>query len=92
MCRGRSSSSASTLRWSGPGRACALVLLRRGGPITGIHPAAECFPMMSEVELRELAVDTAANGLREPITLDPPGAVLDERNRLKACDIARVAL
>jgi len=25
--------------------------------------------MMSEVELQELAVDTAANGRREPITL-----------------------
>lgn len=54
-----------------------------------IHPAAEAFPMMSRAELRDLADDIAANGLREPIKLFH-GDVLDGRNRLAACKLAKV--
>lgn len=35
------------------------------------HPVADMFPMMSEHELRELAADIKANGMHEPIVLDP---------------------
>lgn len=53
------------------------------------HPAANIFPMMDDVRLRELADDIRANGLRVPIqVLD--GKVIDGRNRLKACEIAEV--
>lgn len=34
-----------------------------------VHPAADLFPMMSDVELDELAADIAKNGLRQPIVL-----------------------
>jgi hypothetical protein len=45
---------------------------------------------MNPEELRELADDIAANGLREPVTLTPDGLLLDGRNRALACDIARI--
>lgn len=54
------------------------------------HPAANIFPMMNDVRLQELADDIAANGLRVPIQL-LDGKIIDGRNRLKACQIARVA-
>jgi ParB-like chromosome segregation protein Spo0J len=54
-----------------------------------IHPFADAFPMMSRPELRELADDIAANGLREPIGVYQ-GQVLDGRNRLAACKLAKV--
>lgn len=53
------------------------------------HPAADCFPMHTEERLRELADDIKANGLLEAILLYE-GAVLDGRNRLKACLLAEV--
>jgi hypothetical protein len=62
-----------------------------------IHPAAKLFPMMDDVEIRELADDIAANGLHEPVTVfmdntkaahggKPPFPIylLDGRNRLAA--------
>ena len=51
-----------------------------------IHPAAELFPLMSEVELREHAEDIKANGLRVPLVgwaVDGQ-SLLDGRNRLDA--------
>lgn len=55
-----------------------------------IHPAADLFPMMSEEELRELADDIAEHGLIHPIVVDDQGQLIDGRNRLKACEIAKV--
>lgn len=53
------------------------------------HPAANLFPMLSEVALRSLATDIEANGLQEAIVMHD-GLVLDGRNRLAACKIAGV--
>jgi hypothetical protein len=55
-----------------------------------VHPAADLFPLMPEAELKELAADIKANGLRAPITLWVPTegggkpVLLDGRNRLDA--------
>lgn len=53
------------------------------------HPAADLFPMLSESELSALAEDIRANGQIEPIVVFD-GMVLDGRNRVAACRIARV--
>jgi hypothetical protein len=53
-----------------------------------VHPAAEEFPPLSEVELRELAEDIRAYGLREQIIFwiaeDGSYSLLDGRSRLDA--------
>lgn len=54
------------------------------------HPAANVFPLMGDEELRTLAEDIKANGLREPIWLAPDGSILDGRNRYRACQLAGV--
>lgn len=54
-----------------------------------VHTAAEIFPMMSDDKLQELADDIRANGQRQPVLLFD-GAVIDGRNRLRACEIAGV--
>jgi N6-adenosine-specific RNA methylase IME4 len=54
------------------------------------HPVAAMFPMLSMQELHELADDIASHGLLHPIVLDHQGRVLDGRNRLEACKIAKV--
>jgi hypothetical protein len=53
------------------------------------HPASKLFPMMGSAELQELADDIKANGLRDPIALFG-GMVLDGRNRMAACRMAKV--
>jgi hypothetical protein len=55
-----------------------------------VHPVADLFPMLAADELAELAADIKARGLRHPIVLDSEGRVLDGRNRLAACELARV--
>ncbi len=55
-----------------------------------VHPAAAVFPMLSDDELAELAEDIKANGLLHPILLDADGVLIDGRNRLAACTLARV--
>lgn len=55
-----------------------------------VHPLAELFPMMPADELAELAADIKANGLRNALVRDPPGQLLDGRNRLKACEMVGV--
>lgn len=58
--------------------------------ITGVHPYAEKFPMLSDGELDELAESIATVGLLHPVVVDPAGLVLDGRNRLEACNRAQV--
>jgi len=55
-----------------------------------VSPIAELYPLMSTDALVELVDSIRRNGLREPIVLRPDGAVLDGRNRLRACEIAGV--
>jgi hypothetical protein len=55
-----------------------------------IHPLADAFPMMVDDELADLAADIKANGQIHPIIVDGDGAVVDGRNRLRACEIAGV--
>ncbi|WP_409048608.1 DNA N-6-adenine-methyltransferase [Microbacterium sp. HA-8] len=55
-----------------------------------VSPIAEIYPLMGTPELTELADSIRRNGLREPVVLRPDGAVLDGRNRLRACAIAEV--
>lgn len=53
------------------------------------HEYANLFPMLSDTDLQGLADDIAANGLQTPITtLD--SAILDGRNRYRACELAGV--
>lgn len=56
----------------------------------GVHPVADLFPMMSDDELADLAADIKASGLIHPIVLDADGAIVDGRNRLRACEMAGV--
>ena len=53
------------------------------------HPACLLFPKLGDQELQELAADIKASGLRNPIVLYQ-GKILDDRNRLAACEIAGV--
>jgi len=57
---------------------------------SGVHPAAEVFPLMSAEEIESLAADIKENGLRQPIILDEEGRVVDGRCRLRACKLAKV--
>lgn len=60
-------------------------VLRHYGEITGIHPAADLFPMVEGDELRELCADIKERGLQQPIVVWRDGTLLDGRNRLVAC-------
>lgn len=60
------------------------------GEVFRVHPLAAKFPMLPEDELAELAEDIKANGLAQPIVLDTERVLVDGRNRLKACELARV--
>lgn len=53
------------------------------------HEFADVFPMLSDAELKELADDIKAHGLRHPI-LTFEGKILDGRNRFAACERAGV--
>jgi len=59
-------------------------------PTGEVHPAAALFPMMTAEELEDLAADIKANGLLQPIVLDHDGRLIDGRNRLHACQIAKI--
>jgi hypothetical protein len=48
------------------------------------HAFADCFPMLSDSELEELAADIEAQGLHQKIMLYE-GKILDGRNRYAAC-------
>lgn len=53
------------------------------------HPAADLFPMMETEAIKRLAADIKEHGLRDPVVMHED-KVLDGRNRLKACDVAKV--
>ena len=53
------------------------------------HPAAECFPLMNDVELEALAADIGTNGCRVPVSICDD-LLLDGRNRALACERAGV--
>lgn len=54
-----------------------------------IHPAAEIFPMLSDIEIRDLAKDITERGLQNHI-VTYEGQLLDGRNRLAACILAGI--
>ncbi len=58
--------------------------------ITGTHPYAAKFPMLSDAEIDDLAESIATVGLLHPIVVDPAGLIVDGRNRLEACNRAQV--
>ena len=62
-----------------------LEILRHYPEITGIHPAADLFPMVEGDEFAELCADIKERGLAQPITIWTDGSLLDGRNRLLAC-------
>lgn len=53
------------------------------------HPLSSLLPLMSQIEIRELAADIQLNGLRSPIVL-LDGLILDGRNRYRACKMGNV--
>ena len=54
--------------------------------ISQTHPAANLFPLIEGADFDRLAVDISSRGQIEPITLMPDGAILDGRNRWRACE------
>lgn len=54
-----------------------------------VHPAADVWPMLPKEELAAMAADIKANGLHDPIVLWQD-QIIDGRNRLAACKIAKV--
>lgn len=60
-----------------------------------VHPAAECFRLMTDDELAALAADIAENGQTDPVVVGRINGsdaefLVDGRNRIKGCEIAGV--
>jgi protein gp37 len=56
--------------------------------ITGIHPAADIFPMMQPDELLSLVANIKAQGLANDVVLTKDGLLIDGRNRVLGCYLA----
>jgi 16S rRNA G966 N2-methylase RsmD len=61
----------------------------RDAPVYPIHPAASVLPMLPATEIKKLARDIRQRGLLQPILLYKR-QIIDGRNRLAACKLARV--
>lgn len=59
--------------------------------ILPFHPYADLFPLMEGDDLDRLVTDIEQNGLQQPIVLHD-GAILDGRNRFRACLEAQVPI
>ena len=59
-------------------------------PVRDIHPAAEIFPLLGGDAFEALVADVKLHGLRQAITLDASGRILDGRNRWRACEVTGV--
>lgn len=55
-----------------------------------VHPIAAMFPMLGDDELAELADDIVTNGVNHPVVITRDGMLIDGRNRIAACAIAKV--
>jgi hypothetical protein len=55
-----------------------------------VHPLAASFPLLEGEELDALVDDIRRNGLLNPIVRDKDGRIIDGRNRLRACELAKV--
>lgn len=55
-----------------------------------VHPAATLFPMLAGEAFAELVQDVRQHGVREPVTLDATGRLLDGRNRYAAAKLAGI--
>lgn len=60
-------------------------ILSRYPSITGVHPAADIFPMMEGDDFQDLCADIKEHGLRQSVVVWKDGRLLDGRNRLMAC-------
>jgi hypothetical protein len=54
-------------------------------PDLKLHPACAVWPDMPAADFAELVADIKTKGLREAITIMPDGAILDGKNRFRAC-------
>lgn len=59
-------------------------------PRPAIHPACGALPPLPPKAMDELVSSIKAIGLQQPILRDRDGLILDGKNRLRACEIAKV--
>ena len=55
-----------------------------------VHPAAELLPLIQGEEFDALVASIKEHGLTHPVVVDADGVLLDGRNRLRACKVAKV--
>ena len=64
-------------------------ILESCGRMWRVHRSAARFPLMSDQDLIALAMDLRKSGQRLPVIVEGD-LVLDGRNRLRACDLAKM--